>query len=111
LTFLCLIKSAFVGKKNFECCQTARYNNKNYHHKTLDHGLPTFIWQSASHTRYCGLVCGLLVEKITASDIPNCINYFVVIIEYTQFTNVAAGCGLETLAVDSLSLTALSRLL
>jgi hypothetical protein len=29
LTFLCLIKSAFVGKKNFEPYQNARYNNKN----------------------------------------------------------------------------------
>jgi hypothetical protein len=28
-TFLCLIKSAFVGKKNFERYQNARYNNKN----------------------------------------------------------------------------------
>jgi len=79
--------------------------------QTSDHGPPTIIWHSASHTCYCGLVCGLLVEKITASDISNCISYFVIIIVYTQFTNVAAGCGLETLAVDSLSLSVLSRLL
>jgi hypothetical protein len=51
------------------------------------------------------------VEKITVSDIPNCVNYFVIIMVYTQFTNVAAGWRLETLAVDSLSLPALSRLL
>jgi len=77
----------------------------------LDHGPPIFTWQSANHTLYCGLVCRLLVEKITASDVPNCINYFVIIIVYTQFTNVAVGCRLETLAVDSLSLPAQSRLL
>ena len=51
--------------------------------QTLYLGPPTVMWQSASHTCYCGLVCRLLVKKITASDIPNCINYFVITVAWS----------------------------
>ena len=29
--------------------------------------------------------------KITVSDVPNCLNYFVIFVMHSQFTNMAAG--------------------
>jgi hypothetical protein len=43
------------------------------------------------HARYCGLVCGLQMEKITVSGIRNCQNYSVIVLVYIHYTNVFAG--------------------
>jgi hypothetical protein len=45
------------------------------------------------HTRYCGLVFGPRVEKIS---VPKCVYYCETFIVGTQFTYVAMGCKLET---------------
>jgi len=52
----------------------------------------------SGHTRYCGLFRGTHMKK--ASGIPNRLNYCFIFIKHTQFTNVAAGSGLETNALN-----------
>jgi hypothetical protein len=51
---------------------------------------------SKGHTRYCRLVRGSDVKKLTVSGIPISPKYCVRFIAYPQFTNVAAGRELET---------------
>jgi len=48
-----------------------------------------------SHISYCGLVCGLHMEK-TVCGIPIHLNYCVIFLVHTQFTNVAMGCVVQT---------------
>ena len=43
------------------------------------------------HSHYCGLVCGPPAGKLTIIVIPNKLNYYVIFIVYTLFTNVFAG--------------------
>jgi hypothetical protein len=43
------------------------------------------------HSHYCGLVCGPSAGKLTIDVIPNKLNYYVIFIVYTLFTNVFAG--------------------
>jgi hypothetical protein len=64
------------------------------------------ILQAKGHTRYCRLVLQAARCQITISGIPNCVYYCVIFTAYKQFTNVAAGRGLETdvLGCDSVSL-------
>jgi len=47
-------------------------------------------------SRYCALVRGPHVKKIAVSGIGNRLYHFVICKMYIQFTNVAAGRGLET---------------
>jgi hypothetical protein len=49
------------------------------------------------HTRYCGLLRG---HHIKTSGIPNPLNYCIIFVKHTSFTNVAAGSGLETHALN-----------
>jgi hypothetical protein len=41
---MCLIKGAFVGKKNFERYQNARYNNKNLLRHVYRSAIGGFSW-------------------------------------------------------------------
>ena len=47
------------------------------------------------HINYCGLVCGLHMEKQYV-HIPIHLNYCVIFVVNTQFTNVAMGCVIQT---------------
>jgi hypothetical protein len=53
----------------------------------LHHGPPTVSWQRAALQATGG--------KITVSDVPNRLNYCVVFMVYTEFTNVAVGCIIQ----------------
>jgi len=43
------------------------------------------------YSPYCGLFHGPIAKKITLSGLPNHLNYCIIFIADTHFTNVAAG--------------------
>ena len=47
------------------------------------------------HTHYCGLVHMLHIKNLAVSAIHNHLNYCVIFIVRTQFTNVAIGCIIQ----------------
>jgi hypothetical protein len=51
------------------------------------------------HARYCGLVRGPHVEKITVSGKATCLIYSGIFTVCTQFTNAASGRGVGTHAL------------
>jgi len=44
-----------------------------------------------SHTGYCKTGSRAPCGKITVSDMLNCLNYFVIFVVHSQFTNMASG--------------------
>jgi hypothetical protein len=63
---------AFIFEKQF----ISRIGNIFY-----DKGPHPLLWAGSPAAR----------RKVTVSGIPNCLNYFVIFILHTQFTNLAAG--------------------
>ena len=48
------------------------------------------------HARYCGLVRWPDMKTITVTGIPNRLEYSVIVIVHTQFTNVAAAALIQS---------------
>jgi hypothetical protein len=61
---------------------------------TSDHGSPNFLWQRATYVIVDWYA--ICTWKITLNGIPNRLNYCVIFILYTSFTNVVAGSIIET---------------
>jgi hypothetical protein len=66
------------------------WNNscKYFHHKCTMASRASKLFTANGHTRYCGLVRGPQVKKVTVSGTPNCLNYCVFFMVYRQFTSV-----------------------
>jgi hypothetical protein len=72
----------------------------------LNHGYPNFSCQRATYV-IAGCFADRTWQEITLGGKSNCLNYFVIFIAYTLFTNVVAvhiinpsSSGLEALAVN-----------
>jgi hypothetical protein len=63
---------------------------------TQQHGSPNF-GTAKGHTRCCGLVWWSALGQLTINSVYDCLNYCVVFMICTQFTNVAAGRVIYTL--------------
>jgi hypothetical protein len=68
------------------CCMLVAQEGPKY----VGYGRPTFFL-TKGHTRYCRLVFGQQVQKMTVSGKNNCLNNCVIFTVNTYSRNVAAG--------------------